>query len=213
MQIVKLNQEAVNKAVEFLNHGEVVIFPTDTVYGFLADAVNKKAVEKIFKIKKRSKLKPLAIFVKNLKMAKELAEISQEQEKIVKKYWPGKYTFVLRSVVIPAKAGIQSICDEHGFWVKPGMTSLIIKDNKIALRIPKHKFLLDLLKKIGKPLVQTSVNISGQPTLTKISDMISQFGGMSDIPPILIIDSGDLPKSKPSTIIDLTKSKTKIVRK
>ena len=72
-----------------------MICPTDTVYGFLADAENKKAVDKIYKIKKRPKSKPLAVFVKDFKMAKELAEINENQEKILKNKWPGKYTFVL----------------------------------------------------------------------------------------------------------------------
>jgi L-threonylcarbamoyladenylate synthase len=79
MEILKLQQKSINKIVEFLNGGGVVVFPTDTVYGFLADAQNKKAVEKIYKIKKRPKLKPLAVFVKDLKMAKELAEINEKQ--------------------------------------------------------------------------------------------------------------------------------------
>lgn len=179
MEIVKLNRRAVNKAAEFLKRGGVVIFPTDTVYGFLADASNKKAVNKIYKIKKRPRSKPLAVFVKDFKMAKELAEISEKQMGMLKKYWPGKYTFVLN------------------------------RKNKmgtIALRIPKYKPLNDLLKKINKPLAQTSANISGKPVLNKINDIINfvKKCGTSDVPHFLIVDGGDLPKRKPSKIIDLT---------
>lgn len=161
--------------------------PLIQVYGFLADALNKKAVEKIFKLKKRPSTKPLPVFVKDIKMAKELAEISSTQEKILKKRWPGKYTFVLKSK----------------------------KSGTIALRIPKYKFLNDLLKKINKPLAQTSVNISGQPALTKIKDILDLLKNCatSEVAQILIIDGGDLPKSKPSAIIDLTKNKTKILRR
>jgi len=187
MEVIKKSQKVLDKMVEVLNNGGVVVCPTDTVYGFLADAENKKAVEKIFKIKKRPRSKPLPIFIRDLKMAEELAEIDDNKKKTFKKYWPGKYTFILK---------------------KTGIKLYGVEKNTIALRIPKYKFLNDLLKKINKPLVQTSVNISGQPTLTKISDTIKQFN-KSDI---LLIDAGNLPKSKPSKIIDLTKNKIKTLR-
>ncbi|MGA2418398.1 MAG: L-threonylcarbamoyladenylate synthase [Candidatus Staskawiczbacteria bacterium] len=182
MKIVKIQKNPINEAVEFLNNGGVVICPTDTVYGFLADAGNRKAIEKIFKIKKRPKNKPLAIFVKDLKMAKGLAQIDAKQEKILKSKWPGKFTFVL-----PTGNGT------------------------IALRIPKYKFLNDLLKKINKPLVQTSVNISGRPALTKIKDIVKVFETQKNQPD-LIIDGGNLPKTNPSTIIDLSGAKIKKIR-
>ncbi len=174
---------ALNKAVNILKAGGVVVCPTDTVYGFLALASNKKAVEKIYKIKKRPKSKPLAVFVRDIKMAKQLAKISKEQEAVLRKYWPGKYTFVLKS-----------------------------GNKTVALRIPKYKFLNDLLKKINRPLAQTSVNISGRPEMRKIKDIIAVFEKQKNKPD-LIIDGGDLPKRKPSAIIDLTKPKSKILRK
>jgi L-threonylcarbamoyladenylate synthase len=188
MEIVKPTKNNINEVVKVLNKGGIIICPTDTVYGFLALADNKKAVEKIFKIKKRPKNKPLPIFVKDIKMAKELAEISLEQEKVLKKYWPGKYTFILN-------AGKKTI----------------------ALRIPKCKFLNDLIKKINKPLAQTSVNISGQLPMTKIKDIIEVFGPTSlklrGASVDLIIGAGNLKKSKPSKIIDLTGKKINILRK
>lgn len=197
MEIIKLSQRAVNEAVNCIKNGEVVIFPTDTVYGFLADASNRKAVDKIYKIKKRPRSKPLAVFVRDLKMAKQLAEISKEQEKILKKYWftrrslgeggPGAYTFVLKSKI---------------------KNPLITKNKTIALRIPKYKFLQNLLKKINKPLAQTSVNISGKPTLQKSEDIIKEFGKLN----ILFIDAGNLKNTKPSKIIDLTEKNKKVLR-
>ncbi len=183
MEVVKKSQAAKNKAIKVLLEGGLVICPTDTVYGFLADVANKKAVENIYKIKKRPRSKPLPVFVKDFKMAEELAEINGEQKKILKKYWPGKYTFILKSK----------------------------REGTIALRIPRYKFLNDLLKKINKPLAQTSVNISGQPALVKIANIVSQFRRSRFS--LLIIDAGDLPKNKPSAIIDLTNDKIKTLRK
>ena len=121
----------------------------------------------------------MPVFIEDIKMAKELAEISKEQELILKKYWPGKYTFILRA-----------------------------KNKTIALRVPKHKFLNDLLKKINKPLAQTSVNISGQPALNNIKEITEQFGAKVD----LIIDGGNLPQKKPSKIIDLTAGNGQVLR-
>jgi L-threonylcarbamoyladenylate synthase len=179
MEAIKLNKKSIDKTVEFLNAGRVIIFPTDTVYGFLALLENKKAINKIYKIKNRPKTKPLPVFVKDLKMAKELAEINDKQLKVLKKKWPGKYTFVLKN-----------------------------KNKTIALRMPKYKPLNDLLKKINKPLVQTSVNISGQEPLIKSLEIETQFKAQK----ILFVDAGNFKKSKPSKIIDLTSNKIKIIR-
>jgi L-threonylcarbamoyladenylate synthase len=169
------------EVLKFLEDGGVVIFPTDTVYGFLALLENKKATDKIYKIKNRPKTKPLAVFVKDLKMAKVLSKISTEQENILKKKWPGKYTFILNSA---------------------------IGKKTIALRIPKYEPLNILLKKINKPLAQTSVNISGRPELNKIKDIKEEFEKSG----ILIFDAGNLPKRKPSKIIDLTKNEITKIR-
>jgi L-threonylcarbamoyladenylate synthase len=202
MEIIKLSPKALNEAVKVLNDGGVVVCPTDTVYGFLALAENEKAVEKIFKIKKRPRSKILPVFVKDLKMAGELAEIDKnpafakalegKQEKILRQKWPGPYTLILKS-----KNVLQT----------PG----VCKNRTVALRIPKYKFLNNLLKKINKPLAQTSVNVSGQPPLTKINEIIGIFGSNPGLD--LIIDAGNLPKTNPSTIIDLLKEDIKILRK
>lgn len=188
MKVIKLNKKAIAEVIEYIEKGGVVVFPTDTVYGFLADALNKKAIDKIFKIKKRPKTKPLAVFVKDFKAAKVIAEIGQSQEKIIKRRWPGKFTFILQR-----KKRIK-IYDKA--------------KNSIAIRIPNYKFLNHLLKKIDKPLVQTSVNISNNPPLTKISDIIEQFNKLD----ILAIDAGKLKKNKPSKIIDLIGDKYKTLR-
>src|SRR3989344_5200557 len=96
MEAIKPSATAVATAVAFLKNGGIVICPTDTVYGFLADATNKKAVEKIYKIKKRSKSKPLSVFARDLKMVRELVEIGEKQSGVLRRHWPGKYTFILK---------------------------------------------------------------------------------------------------------------------
>ena len=185
---------AIKEAVESIREGETIIYPTDTVYGLLADAANKGAVERIFKIKKRPKNKALPIFVKDLKMAKELVEIDKEQEKFLEKVWPGKVTVVLRQKTKNAKLKIYGV------------------DKKtIALRIPNYKLVLGLLKKINRPLTGTSANVSSETASGDIKKVLKQFKSQ-ELQPDLIIDAGNLPKSKPSTVIDLTVSPTKILR-
>jgi L-threonylcarbamoyladenylate synthase len=188
MKIAKQSRKLVSETVSVLKKGGVVICPTDTVYGFLADATNKKAVEKIFKIKKRPRSKPLAVFVSSIKKAKSLAEIDERQEKILKKYWPGKYTFILKR--------------------KPGVKLYGARKETVAIRIPEYKFLNNLLKKVNRPLAQTSVNISGEAAATELDGIKNKFSKFD----ILIISAGNLPKNKPSKIVDLTGDNKKVVR-
>jgi len=190
MEVIKKSKKALNKAVLALKKGGVVIYPTDTVYGFLADAQNKKAVDKIYKIKKRLKSKPLPIFVKDLKMANKIAFINESQAKILEKFWPGKYTFILKR--------------------KPKIKLYGVAENTIATRIPKYQFLDDLLKRTNRPLVQTSANISSKEPLKDIDKILATFGKNKFVD--LIINAGVLKNAKPSKIIDLSKGKTKILR-
>ena len=171
--------ENIELAVEIIKNGGVIICPTDTVYGLVCDATNKKAVERLYKIKKRPRNKLIPIFISDIKMAKRFTNITPEQEKFLKNVWPGKVTAVFH----------------HR---KPG------------LRIPDYKFVLNLVKHIG-PLAETSANISGQPATTKIKEVLKQFEGRK-YQPDLVIDVGNLPKSKPSKIIDLTVWPPKILR-
>lgn len=206
MKIIQLSGKNLKNAAAYLKHGATIVFPTDTVYGLLADATNKQAVNRIFKIKKRDRSNPLPIFVKDIRMAKNFAEIDADQEKFLKKAWPGKITAVLKR----KKSGIKL----YG-----------VDSKTVALRISKHKLLLNLVKQLNCPLVGTSANISGLPASTKIKEIINQFQGQKyknlafgenldfkKYQPDFVVDAGNLPKSKASKIIDLTVLPFKILR-
>lgn len=186
-----------------LKNGSVLVLPTDTVYGLVCDATNENIVENIFKIKKRSKSKSLPIFVEDLKMAKKYAEINDEQEKTIKKHWPGKYTFVLKIKNQKSKTKKKSQIIN---------SKLLVKNGTIALRQPNYKIILDIIKTLKRPLAQTSANISEMPATTEVEKVIEYFDGQKNQPDI-ILDLGNLKKNKPSTIIDLTLKKNKILRK
>jgi len=196
MTVLKTNRknfkEIATITVEAIKEGKVIICPTDTIYGLICDATNMKAVRELLKIKRRPKDKPIPIFVKNLKMAKKLAKINKKQEKILRAVWPGKVTTVLKR-----KNGLPRV--------------LFGKEKTIGLRIPDYRLINELFKKLNRPLVETSANISGRPTLTKIKEIIKQFKSQR-YQPDLIIDAGNLFKSKPSVVLDLTSWPPKILR-
>ena len=169
-----------------------MVCPTDTVYGLIADANNKKAIEKIFKIKKRSFRKQLSLFIKDFKTAEQLAVINKEQEKILKKNWPGKLIAVFKA----RKKFPKGIVCDFG---------------KIGLRIPDYKLLNELLKNFNHPLAQSSANISGLPASNKIKEVLRQFQNKKNQPD-LVIDAGNLKSSKPSRVVDFTGKRPKILR-
>jgi L-threonylcarbamoyladenylate synthase len=157
----------------------------------IADATNELAIKKLYKIKDRSEDKALPIFVKDITMAKELAVISQEQQSYLEKNWPGKVTTILER--------------------KNGINIFGVEKKTIALRIPSYLFINLLLEKINLPLSGTSANISGEPSSTKIDEILKQFEN-KEMQPDLIINAGNLKESQPSTIVDLTQADIKIVR-
>ncbi len=188
MDIVTLdasnNSEAAERAVSVLKSGGVAIVPTDTIYGLIADTENIAAVQKIFKMKKRPEGKTFPLFVASIEAAGQIAAIAPHAKKILKNFWPGKLTAVLKAK------------PEAKEW-------LAREDGTIAIRVPRHPFLLRLLDQFGRPMTETSVNIWKMPTREKISDMVSDFES-SGRKPDLIIDAGDLPDSLPSTVVDFT---------
>ena len=188
MPILKVDRRNLKTIVKIMvksiKQGEVVVCPTDTVYGLLADATSEIAVKKLLKIKKRKAQKPIPIFVKDIKTAKNLAYINNQQEKFLKKVWPGKVTVILR----PKRKFPKGIG-------KP--------KKEIGLRVPNYKIINQLLLIINRPLTGTSANISGKPPSTKIKEVLKQFKNQKHQPD-LIIDAGNLPKSKSSTVLDST---------
>lgn len=196
MEILKINPKKPERKkilliADLLKKGKVIILPTDTVYGLVCDATNKKAVQKIFKIKERPKNKSLPLFVKNTVVAKQVAEINKKQENFLKKNWPGKTTIILK------RRGKQKLCG--------------LNKDTIALRIPKYTFLNNLLKEINIPLAQTSANISGDPVSPFFREVLNGFKNKK-IKPDIAVDGGDL-SNRSSTVVDLTRKTFKTLRK
>ncbi|PJE50561.1 MAG: threonylcarbamoyl-AMP synthase [Candidatus Yanofskybacteria bacterium CG10_big_fil_rev_8_21_14_0_10_36_16] len=200
MKTLKINlaedySSKINDIIKVLKKGGVIIYPTDTVYGLGVNAINEKAVEKLFKTKERHATKPLPIIAKNMKWVKELAYVHPKLEDKLPKIWElGPVT-----IILPKKELVPDI-----------VTS---KQPNIAIRIPSFDFTDKLLGKFGYPLVATSANISGLKESGKIDRVKKMFWMYRTWKPDLIIDAGDLPELKPSTILDLTTIMPKILRK
>ncbi|TRZ83487.1 threonylcarbamoyl-AMP synthase [bacterium] len=180
-----LDKKIIEKTALIIKKGGVVIVPTDTVYGLIADARNEEAIRKIFKIKNRAFTKPMGIFAGDIQMAKKYVKIKKEQEVFLR----SADTFVL-----------------------PIKKKLPFQKNALAVRIPRSDLILAIIRALDFSLAQTSANLSGKPSTNDIEEIIKIFKNQ-EIQPDLILDAGKLPKRKPSKIIDLTRKKPKILRK
>lgn len=184
--------EAIERAVFILQEGGVVVFPTDTLYGVGANALDVRSVKKVFSVKDRPASKPLPVIARNMRWMEELVHIKPAQYRILEKVWPGKVT-----VVLPKKDIIPD--------------SVTAGSKTVGVRIPDYPFVDALLEKFGYPITATSANLSGDESTGNIDQVIRSFSDRS-IRPDLVIDVGVLPQSDPSTILDLTSDRPKILR-
>ena len=182
--------EGIEKAAGLIKAGELVVFPTETVYGLGASAFDPGAVEKIYRAKGRPQDNPLIVHVSSLKMAAECTRQDLNRySSILNVLWPGPVTLVFKkSEAIPAR-------------VTAGLDS-------VGLRFPSHPVAMRLIKAAGVPIAAPSANISGRPSPTSeehvLEDMNGRVGG--------IILSGDTLFGLESTIVDLSRDKPTLLR-
>lgn len=174
----------IKKALELIKSNEPIIIPTDTVYGLVCRYDSKKAVEKIYKLKKRSRKKPLILLGYDWKALKKFVRIRARSIAPLWKEWPGPLT-----IVLPASKHVPKFLNK-GF-------------KTIGIRVPKNKFLRTLLKQCPrKVLASTSANISGEKDVNKIAKKVKLF---------LKAKKGEM-SYRPSKIIEVTKDKIKFLR-
>ena len=181
---------AVKRAAELLRAGEVVALPTETVYGLAANALDEKAVAKIFQIKGRPANNPIIVHVAGNEMAKLCVEnFSPLAEKLSKAFWPGPLTLVLpRAKKIPS--------------------NVTAGGETVGVRWPSHPFIQAVIRECGFPLAAPSANLSNQISPTNAEHVRVQLGGK--IP--LIVDGGQSQVGIESTVLDLTVSPPQILR-
>ncbi|MEM5811284.1 MAG: L-threonylcarbamoyladenylate synthase [Candidatus Aenigmatarchaeota archaeon] len=173
-----------------LKKGLIVVMPTDTIYGICGTALKKSVVEKIYKLRKRSYKKPMIVLISSINDLKIFGvELNKNEEKILKKLWPGKI-----SVILELKNKIRKFAYIHR------------GTNAIAFRLPKPKWLIKLLK-ISGPIVAPSANWEGYPPAKTIEEAKKYFGNK-----VIYWDKGKID-IKPSTLIKMKNNKIEILRK
>ena len=206
MKKIKLNFKKIRTSdiglvAKNLSRRKAIVYPTDTVYGIGCVATDKRAINKVFKIKKIIPPKPLIVLIKSYCMLHELCYVSKAQEKYIRSVWPPttrdahdpkfKYSKIPTTFVLKSRGNLPK--------------EILGDDGSLAVRLPKNDFLIQLLKKIDRPLVSTSLNITGQQPLVHLTNLEKYFKGVK---PDLVIDIGRIKKSKPSKIIDLRNMKS-----
>ena len=193
MKIIKINphnvdQGAVIEAANVLKKGGILMYPTDTCYGLGADISNTIAFDKIYKIKKRSKSKPVSVIIPRIDDIFNLAVVSDEQKKYIAKYLPGSVTLIFVTL------------DQDLFPF-----------SSIGIRLPDYAVTQMISNEFKYPYVTTSANVADYLPSYEVQDFLNQLEE-GDIKPDLILDAGKLPKNDPSTVVDLTSGKPKILR-
>jgi tRNA threonylcarbamoyl adenosine modification protein (Sua5/YciO/YrdC/YwlC family) len=179
----------INKAVEVLKRGGIIIYPTDTIYGMGCDIYNKKALEKLFRIKNDTSDKLFSFICSNFKEISKYAKISDYAFKKMKHLLPGPYTFILPTTRLVPKE----------LWSKRKTVGIRIPDNKVALK---------LVELLGNPIVSTSTTNRKGNILYEPFEIRNIFNNQVDF----MLASGNLV-GDPSSVVDLSEDQPEVIRK
>lgn len=182
--------KAFQQALAALRRGEVIVFPTETFYGLGADALEPKAVEKVFTLKGRDPKSPIAVIVADQEMLGEVvAEVPELAQRLMDRFWPGPLTLVLA-----AKKGLPA--------------PLLNREGKIGVRISSHPLATRLTRGLGRPLTATSANLSGKRPARTVKEARGYFSAEVKI----FLDGGRLQGVKGSTVAEVREEGLRIIR-
>jgi tRNA threonylcarbamoyl adenosine modification protein (Sua5/YciO/YrdC/YwlC family) len=179
----------INKTVEVLKQGGVIVYPTDTVYAYGCDINDKRAIEKIYWIKRIGHNKPLSFIFSDIsEISDYVRNISDRAFKIMKHAFPGPYTLIFKATKLVPKVAITN-------------------QKTIGVRIPNDNIAMELVRTLGRPIMSASVNSANGEYIVEPKDLEKIYRNEVD----LVIDAG--PKiSEPSTVIDLTEGVPVVIR-
>jgi L-threonylcarbamoyladenylate synthase len=180
---------AIARAAALLQAGRLVAFPTDTVYGVAAVAVQPGAVARLYVAKARPPEKAIPILISDVaELQVVAAEISPLIRAFISQFWPGGLTLILKK--------------------SPDVPPEVSRSAKVAVRLPDSRIARDIIRSVGKPLAVTSANRSGQPSPCTAEQVMAQLNGRI----AAIVDGGACPGGVPSTIVDCTTLPPKLLR-
>lgn len=189
MKTERLNEHEIKQGAKLIQNGEIVAFPTDTVYGLGADATKETAVKKIFKAKERPENRPISVLLAEADDIDTYGrEVPQAARKLTKHFWPGPLTIIVNK------------SDQLAPAVTAG------KDT-VGLRMPDHPLTLELIQEAGTPLATPSANISGRPSPTVAAHVLSDLEGKI----AAVIDGGETPFGLESTVLDFSDEKHPVI--
>lgn len=194
MKIVSYSPEALREAIEIINAGGTVAHATETCYGFACDLTNPAAVTKLFAIKQRPRTQPVSALFPSVSDAKKWVEWNNAADELAKKHLPGPLT-----IILPLKENIPLYPTPDG-------------GSSLGVRVSSNPQALALAEEAGCVLSTTSANIHGQPNPYSAADIETQFAD-ADAKPDLILDSGELPHTPPSTVVNLMTENVQALRK
>jgi L-threonylcarbamoyladenylate synthase len=186
------NPKAAELASEFLRDGKIVAFATDTVYGIASDASNTKAVEKLYRLKKRDEKKPIAIFLPNLSAAKKIFIFDEISEKIAKEFLPGALTLILETNNNSSSLLAANLNQNN--------------DNSLGFRIVDSFFVKKIFEKFNGFLAVSSANLSNHEPAKSAVEVEKYF------PELDLLVCGEFSSKMPSTVAKISKGKITIIR-
>lgn len=188
MNTIRLEKEDLQQVAQLLKEGNVVAFPTDTVYGLAVIYENEEALEALKRSKGRPENKPIPTMVSSIEQMKEIAQMSEKATALAEAFMPGAFTMILKKKeTLPAYL-------TNGF-------------DTVGIRMPNDEFILELIEACGKPLLVTSANLSGEETGIRDDQVLSQLDGR-----IHAIVMGEAVGKVASTIVDFSGEDVKIIR-
>jgi L-threonylcarbamoyladenylate synthase len=183
-------KDALRRALTLLQQGEAIAFPTDTVYGVGAAGLNGAAVARLFTVKKRPREQAIPLLLWDAAELREVCPaVPPAARDLGARYWPGALT-----LVVPAAAHLPA--------------ELLAGGTTVAVRVPQHAWLRELIRLLGQPLAATSANLHGGANPATAEAVAEQLGAR--LP--LIVDGGPTPGDVPSTIVDVTGPQPKVLR-
>lgn len=188
MKTIRFEKEDIDAVVELLKEGNVVAFPTDTVYGLAVVYENEEALQALKNSKGRAEDKPIPTMVSSLQQIEEIAKVDDRIRRLADAFMPGAFTIILKK-----KESLPAYIT-NGF-------------DTVGIRMPDDAFVLELIEKCGKPLLVTSANLSGEETGITDEQVLSQLDGRIDA-----IVMGEAKGKVASTIVDLSKEEPVIIR-
>ena len=174
--------------VEVIKDGGVVIMPTDTIYGIIADATNECAIQRVYEMKKRNENKPMLMLVNGIEMLeKYVSSINDIERKLIDELWPGALTIIFK---------------------KRNVSDLLTGGlDTVGIRFPDNELLIDIMNELNVPLLSTSVNVSGDESATCINNINNLILDSVDY----VYDIGEC-KGEPSTIVVVDNNELKVLR-